>query len=69
MLSVKESHKILNANPEEGTFTLDEAKVIRDFLTEMADLSFDAFSQQQPKFIPHEQPQPSRKDCITLCKS
>lgn len=46
MLSIEETHRILNSASSEESFTKDEALRLRDFLNEFAELGFDAFNKE-----------------------
>ena len=68
MLSVKESYNLLNSNLEDISFSNEEAKLIRDFLIEMADITFNTFNQQKEN-ITDEQVKSSGENSNPLYKS
>jgi len=47
VLSINECHTILNDGASEEHFTRDEAELLRNFLNDFADITFDAFNKKE----------------------
>lgn len=60
MLSINECHTILNDGAGEETFSRAEAELLRNFLSELADITFDAFNKKE-EHDTDDTNQPTRK--------